>query len=678
MVFLDLNLDVRYLKGVGPARAKLLKALDIKTVKDLLFFFPRDYIDLTPMKLKEAIEDQKTTFFLEVKELGQDIITRSGVVLTKIPVTDGESDANLVFFNQPYIKSNLFKNEKLIVIGKIRKNFGEYEILSPQYYKVKEDIKKINKILPVYSLTRGLTQKNLQKIIEGAFKDYYLLLKSEEILPQFITQKYGLMPKANAIYEMHFPKNWDSLKKAKDSLAFEELLIFQMGMRATKEYLLGKKRSNIYKDFNLSPFLNNLPFKLTNGQKRVLKEILQDLNSEKVMNRLLQGDVGSGKTVVAASIIYLAYKNGYQSAFMAPTEILAQQHYENLNKFLNPFGTKVEILKGNMGAKRKEILEKIKKNQISVVVGTHALLQEDVEFANLGLVITDEQHRFGVRQREELVKKGFYPDVMVMSATPIPRTLALTLYADLDISIINEMPKGRKKIATYLVNSELRHRVYKFMISEVEKGHQVYIICPAVEKNNFGLLSVEEKYDEIVKEFPDLKVGILHGKLKNAEKDKVMEDFLSKKIQVLISTTVVEVGVDVPNATLIIIENAERFGLAQLHQLRGRVGRGNLESYCILITDSREEDARERLKVLLKTSDGFEIAQKDLELRGPGEFLGEKQHGLPEFKFAGYINNLKMIEETKKLADFIYDKGLIKTKEFEKIREIVTERIRHL
>jgi len=678
VVSLDLNSDVRYLKGVGPARAKLLKALEINTVKDLLFFFPRDYIDLTPVKLKEASDGQKATFFLTVKEQGYDLNTKSNILLTKIPVTDGECDANLVFFNQPYIKHNFYKNNRILVIGKIRKIFGQYEILSPQYYAVNEDFKNVSKILPVYPLTKGLTQKNLSKIIKEAFQEYYKKLEDEEILPQIIVKKYNLLPKAKAVKEMHFPQSWDMLKRAKDSLAFEELLIFQLGMKATKEYLLGKRRKNIYKDFNLTPFLKNLPFKLTAGQKKVLKEIIQDLKSVKVMNRLLQGDVGSGKTVVAACVIYLAHKNGYQCAFMVPTEILAQQHYENLNRFLKPFGIVVEILKGNMGARRKEILSKIKNKEIDVVVGTHALLQEDVEFANLGLVVTDEQHRFGVRQREELVKKGSHPDVIVMSATPIPRTLALTLYADLDISIINEMPKGRKKVATYLVSSELRQKVYKFMISEIEKGHQVYIVCPAVEKNDFGLLSVEEKYEEIVNKFPKIKVGILHGKLKNEEKDKIMEDFINKKIDVLVSTTVVEVGVDVPNATLIIIENAERFGLAQLHQLRGRVGRGNLDSYCILITDSQNQEAKERLKVLLKTSNGFEIAQKDLEIRGPGEFLGERQHGLPEFKFAGYINNIKMLEEAKKLAEYIYDSGLLKSKDFEKIREFISDKVRHL
>ncbi|TYP59988.1 ATP-dependent DNA helicase RecG [Thermosediminibacter litoriperuensis] len=672
---MNLLSEIQYIKGVGPSRAKLLRSLGINTVMDLLHFFPRRYLDLTPLNFEQGRDDSVGAFPCLVADYGYEVLTRSKTRIVKIPVTDGRRKGSAVFFNQPYMKDAFRPGDKLVLIGKIRKNYGEYEILNPEWQKFEEtDYVDYTRICPVYPLTKGLTQKIMRKIIKSVLQE---TLEVDEVLPKSVLKEYRLMPKASALRNIHFPESWEELKKAQERFAFEELLLFQLAMMITRRHLMGEVRKNTYKDFDLKPFLKNLPFYLTEGQKRVVKEIISDLKSDRIMNRLIQGDVGSGKTVVASIALYLAVKNGYQGAFMVPTEILSIQHGATLKKFLNPHGIKVEILKGDMPkAVKEQILGDLEKGRIDVVVGTHALIQDNVKFSRLGMVVTDEQHRFGVRQREALVKKGYYPDVLVMSATPIPRTLALTIYSDLDISVIDTMPEGRQKVETYVVDESMRTRVYKFMESEIRKGNQAYVVCPAVEESDIGLSSVEEIGRELQDAFPHLRIGILHGKMKTEEKDRIMKDFCDKKIDVLVATTVVEVGVDVPSATLMVVENAERFGLAQLHQLRGRVGRSNLKSYCVLISGSKEMGVKARLNFMMRTHNGFEIAQKDLELRGPGEFLGVKQHGMPEFKFAGLVKDLKLLETTKALAGEIIKKDLLSTTEYRGIKRDIEEKFK--
>ncbi|MDD4570552.1 MAG: ATP-dependent DNA helicase RecG, partial [Tepidanaerobacteraceae bacterium] len=432
------------------------------------------------------------------------------------------------------------------------------------------------------------------------------------------------------------------------------------------------KRKNSYKNLDLKPFLSGIPFSPTSGQLKVLNDVINELKCKHVMNRLVQGDVGSGKTLIACAALYLNVKNGFQGVMMVPTEILADQHYHTLKHVFSLHNINVDILKGGFSEKeRYNILLKLKNGDIDVLVGTHAIIQKDVEFRRLGMVITDEQHRFGVKQRENLVRKGQYPDVLVMSATPIPRTVAMVLYSDLDISIIDTLPAGRQKVETYVVRDSMRKRVYDFMVSEVNKGHLAYVVCPAVEENELDMVNVEQHKDRLKQEYPQLKIEMLHGKMKQEEKDRILKGFLSKKIQVIVATTVVEVGIDVPSATMMVIENAERFGLAQLHQLRGRVGRSSLKSYCVLISGSCQDIARERLLYLMKCHDGFKISQKDLELRGPGEFLGVKQHGFSEFKFASFVDNAEVLETTQRLAAEIIEKGCLSSPDYIQLKKLL-------
>jgi ATP-dependent DNA helicase RecG len=673
---LDLTKEVQYIKGVGPSRAKLLRSLGVNTVFDLLYLLPRRYLDLTPLNFEQGIgRENLSAFPCIVTEKGHEVATRSRMKIVKIPVTDGKRKGFAVFFNQPYMKDTFKPGDKLILVGKIKKNFGEYEITNPEWQRFDEiESSDYTKICPVYPLTRGLTQKILRKIVKNVFQED---LKIEEVLPLSILKKYKLMPKLHALKNIHFPESWEELRRAQERLAFEELLVFQLAMMVTKRHIMGEKRKNKYVDFDITPFLRNLPFSLTKGQEKVVMDIISDLQSERVMNRLIQGDVGSGKTVVATIALYLAAKNGYQGAFMVPTEILAIQHATTLKRYLEPLGIRVEVLKGDMPkSEKKRVLEGLENGSVKIIVGTHAIIQDDIKFNRLGMVITDEQHRFGVRQRESLVKKGHYPDVIVMSATPIPRTLALTIYSDLDISIIDTMPEGRQKVETFVVDDSMRHKVYKFVEAEVKKGHQAYVVCPAVEESELGLASVDEIGRELAEKFPHLNIGVLHGKMKAEEKDNVMKDFCARRIDVLVATTVIEVGVDVPSATVMVVENAERFGLAQLHQLRGRVGRSNLKSYCIFITGSKDRNVRARLNFMMKSHNGFEIAQKDLEIRGPGEFLGIRQHGLPEFKFVPLIRDIRILETTKSLAAEIIDRDLLSTSEFAGIRKAIEEKLK--
>ena len=674
MILVDVSSDIKNIKGIGPAKAKLLSKLGIHSIEDALYYFPRDYQELSPLTFKQGREDRTGAFPCIVTGIAVTKKSRSGIYITKLPITDGKNKGYAVFFNQPYLQKTFYPNQRLLLIGKIKKNFGIYEIASPEWIKFEKNVPiEIERIRPIYSLSKGISQKLIRNTVKNALE---ISSGPEEILPYGILKRYNLLSLEKAIKNMHFPQSFKMLEKARERFVFEELLLFQLGTGLSRYYVKSEKRKNKYDIFDLKPFLSNLPYSLTSGQGKVLQDIIKDLQSEHIMNRLVQGDVGSGKTVIACAALYLSVKNGFQGVMMAPTEILADQHFHTLKRLLSPHNINVDILKGGLpDRKRKKLLMKLKNGTIDVLVGTHAIIQKDVEFFQLGMVITDEQHRFGVKQRENLVKKGQHPDVLVMSATPIPRTVAMVLYGDLDISTIDTLPPGRQKVETYVVQDFMRKRVYDFMVLEVKKGHLAYVVCPAVEENELDIINVEQHKDFLKKEYPNLKIEMLHGKMKQEEKDRILKLIYSKKTQVLVATTVVEVGVDIPFATLMIIENAERFGLAQLHQLRGRVGRSSLKSYCILISGSNQGTARERLNFFMSCHDGFKISQKDLELRGPGEFLGVKQHGFNEFKFASFIDNTEILEITQKLADAILEKELLLLPEYQNLKRLLDKKI---
>ena len=651
----DLNKEIKYVKGIGPKRANKLNKLGIFTVSDLVYYFPRQYEDRNNLKKIFELEDEeKVTIRVIVNSIETSNI-RKGLVITKIGVRDETGFARLVFFNQEYISSTLKKGDTILVFGKVKKNSHGVELSSCEIEQMTNNPKNTCGIMPIYSLTYGLTNKELTNIIKTVFNNEQIKIK--EYLPKRIIEKYKLCSIDYAVKNLHAPSSKDSLKIALYRLVFEEFLMLQLGLFLFKNGVTEKPGIFFEKKQNLKQVLNSLPFNLTNAQNRALNEILNDMNSNKVMNRLVQGDVGSGKTVVALLSLANCVLNGYQGALMAPTEILAEQHYLSLNETLSQFGIKIGLLVGSLTKKQKEItLEKVKNNEIDILIGTHALIEDKVEFNNLGIVITDEQHRFGVRQRNKLSEKGYNPDILVMTATPIPRTLALILYGDLDISIIDELPPGRQPIETLAVYKDKRDRAYNSLVrSEVEKGRQVYIVCPLVEESE----SIEAKaavdlVEELKSEyFADLRLGLLHGKMKPSEKDDIMKKFKNRELDILVSTTVIEVGVNVPNATLMIIENAERFGLAQLHQLRGRVGRGSHKSYCILIYSSKSEVCSQRMGIMEETTDGFKISEKDLEIRGPGEFFGTRQHGLPELKVANIFKHMKILKVAQQEARYI-------------------------
>ena len=606
---------------------------------------------------------------------------RKGMTLTKVDVKDETGYAKLVFFNQPYI-SNTFKNgDTVLVFGKVKKEFKNIEFRSCEIEHLSNSPKNACKIMPIYPLTFGVTNKEIISIIKSVLLNKELTIK--EYLPKNIIDKYKLCSIDYAIRNIHSPSNKESFKIALYRIIFEEFLILQLGLFMFKNGVTEVEGIKFEENEKLKDIINSLPFKLTKAQNRALNEIIEDMKSSKVMNRLVQGDVGSGKTVVALLSLANCVLNGYQGALMAPTEILAEQHYISLTETLRGFGMNVELLVGSLTKKQKErVLERVKNKEIDILIGTHALIEDKVEFGRLGLVITDEQHRFGVRQRGKLSDKGNNPDVLVMTATPIPRTLALILYGDLDISIIDELPPGRQPIDTIAVSKDKRDRAYNNLVrSEVEKGRQVYIVCPLVE----GSESIEAKaavelVDELKQEyFSDLRVGLLHGKMKASEKESIMKSFKNKDLDILVSTTVIEVGVNVPNATLMIIENAERFGLAQLHQLRGRVGRGKHKSYCILIYASKSEVCRQRMSIMEETNDGFKISEKDLEIRGPGEFFGTRQHGLPELRIANIFKHMKILKIAQQEARYIIGEDL-KLQKFENklLKNEVIDKFEHV
>ncbi len=652
---IDLNKDVQFVKGIGPKKAKKLNKLGIFTLKDLIYYFPRQFEDRNNLKkIFELQNEDKAT--LKVIIVGITTSSpRKGMNITKVDVRDDTGYAKLVFFNQDYIKNTLKPGDTILVFGKVKKEFKSIELSSCEVEFLTNSPKNTCKIMPIYPLTYGVTNKDVMGMIKTALSDPNLEIK--EYLPKRIIEKYKLCSIDYAIKNMHIPTSKEALKIALYRIVFEEFLILQLGLFTFKNGIEDIEGIKFKKNKILDNILSSLPFKLTGAQDRALNEIIEDMNSNNVMNRLVQGDVGSGKTVVALLALSYCVLNGYQGALMAPTEILAEQHYISLTDTLKDFGMNVELLVGSLTKKQKEkVLDKVKNNEVDILIGTHALIEDKVEFNKLGLVITDEQHRFGVRQRNKLSSKGDNPDILVMTATPIPRTLALILYGDLDISIIDELPPGRQPIETIAIDKKKRDNVYNsFVRTEVEKGRQVYIVCPLVEESEAieaksALNLVEELKTEY---FSDLRVGLLHGKMKGSEKDSIMKSFKNKELDILVSTTVIEVGVNVPNATLMIIENAERFGLAQLHQLRGRVGRGSHKSYCILIYASKSDVCKQRMSIMEETNDGFKISEKDLEIRGPGEFFGTRQHGLPELKVANIFKHMKILKLAQQEARYI-------------------------
>ena len=623
----DLKKDVKYIKGVGPNRVKLLNKIGIFTLEDLISYYPRTYEDRSKPKTLYDCQDGEEAL-IEAVTLGRLTDVRlKGKTMQKLLINDGTLTATVTWFNQSYLKNKFEKGEKYRFYGKINKKFGKVEIMSPVF---DDPSKKSNtgRIIPIYPLTYSLSQNTLRKIIENGIEEVYGNL--EETLPKYILDEYKLIGINKATKDIHFPEEFKDFNIARNRLVFEELLSVQLALLELKNNYMDERNGiSFNKDVYISDVINTLPFSLTNAQRRVLEEIEKDMEDTKPMNRLLQGDVGSGKTVVAMCAAYKAVKSGYQAAVMAPTAILAAQHLENFKNILNSLDIKCELLISGITKKKKEeILNRLENGEIDILIGTHALLEDNVKFKNLGLVVTDEQHRFGVKQRSKFAEKGKNPDVLVMTATPIPRTLALILYGDLDISIIDELPPNRKKIDTFAVGKDMTDRVNEFIRKQIKEGRQAYIVCPLVEENEeLDLKSVEKLYETYKKEiFPEFNVEYIHGKLKQKEKDKIMESFKKGKIDILISTTVIEVGVDVPNSNIMVIENAERFGLAQLHQLRGRVGRGEYKSYCILKYEGKGEVVRKRMKVMCDTNDGFIISEKDLELRGSGDFFGTMQH----------------------------------------------------
>jgi len=642
------EIPIEKINGIGTKRGQLYRKLDIDSVGALVRFYPRAYEDWSKITDISDLNAGETSCVKAVLHTAvTEHIVAGGKLLATAAAFDESGYLKLAFFNNRYIRSMLRCGEQYLFYGKVSLSGGFPEMINPAFSKIDAG----NVIRPIYSQVNGLTTKQIEAAVKKALG--MLPETVRDTLPLHIREKYELIGLKEAILKIHFPSSTEEIDAARRRLIFEELLVLVLGLSSIKMMPSALSCVEIKHDYS-EEFFNLLPFSLTNAQRSAISDCMHDMMSKekKTMNRLVQGDVGSGKTMVAAACAYSCIKNGYQAAIMVPTEILAQQHYQTFKELFNSAGVGVELLTGSMTAKQKKlVLEKLLNGEAELIVGTHSLISENVIFNNLGIVITDEQHRFGVRQRSDLLAKGSNPHLLVMSATPIPRTLALIIYGDLDLSIINELPPGRQIVDTFLIDDSKKLRAYNFLIKNIKEGRQCYIVCPAVENSDIGLIGVEEYAEEIRKGvFKNYSVEVLHGKMKSADKDDVMNRFISGEIDVLVSTTVIEVGVNVPNSTIMMIENAERFGLSQLHQLRGRVGRGEYKSYCILVSNSGGGEAVRRLRVLCATNDGFKIADEDLKIRGPGDFFGSRQHGLPELRIADLAENVGLLQEAQQAA----------------------------
>ena len=651
----DLNTGIRYLKGVGEKRAESFAKLGIFTIGDLLNFFPRDYEDRRrTLRISELSVGDKACISAYVSSSIRTRKPRRGFTVSEFRAVDQSGGINIVFFNQKYSVDKLVPGERYVFFGKVEERGGRLAMTNPTFEREDSSGQKTGAILPIYSLTAGISADMLRTAIRNALAEFAPSLVDE--LPEELRRKYKLAHVSWSYREIHFPTTEEELEIAKRRLVFEELFVLSLGLMHLRDRRETEKGIAVKVD-DLTPFFNSLPFKMTDAQLRVLSEIVSDMEKEKPMNRIVQGDVGSGKTAVAEAAAYVAYRNGLQSVLMVPTEILAEQHFSSMKERLLSLGMTVELLTGSLGAAAKrKIKEKCASGEIDLLIGTHAVISEDVEFSALGLMIVDEQHRFGVRQRATLAAKGKNPHQLVMSATPIPRSLALIMYGDLDMSIIDELPPGRLPVDTLIVNDTKRSDAYGFINKQIEDGHQAYIVCPIIDEDEEGELRSVEKFAKELSEnvFVGKNVEVLHGKMKQKDKDAVMRRFVSGETSAIVSTTVIEVGVNVPNATVMAIENSERFGLSQLHQLRGRVGRGSDKSYCILFSNvGKWSTAGERLSALRATNDGFKISEEDLRLRGPGDFFGTRQHGLPTLKIASFMSDMKVLEAAKREAEKI-------------------------
>ncbi|MDO4983113.1 MAG: ATP-dependent DNA helicase RecG [Eubacteriales bacterium] len=666
----DLNTDIRFLRGIGEKKALSFKKLGVFSLYDLVSFFPRKYEDRS---LIVPIAESSPELPCCIKGIAADTPRlariRRGMELVKFRVVDDSGSVDITYFNQNYLKDAFVKGETYCFYGRIEQSGNRRSMVNPVYEREYEN-KVTGRIMPVYRMTAGLSQKTVVDAVTQGLKECADRLP--DIVPESIREKCQLVSSRYAYENIHFPSDFVTLELARRRFIFEELFVLCCALDTMHR---DRTRENgiVLEERDVGEFYSYLPFTPTNAQKRAVSEAAADMRSGAVMNRLVQGDVGSGKTLVAAALIWLCCKSGYMCAFMAPTEILAEQHYVNLKELLEPMGIKVEKLTGSMTAKEKRLVkEKILSGECGLVVGTHALFSDDVEYNDLALVVTDEQHRFGVRQRSALISKGKKPHVLVMSATPIPRTLALMIYGDLDVSILDELPPGRQKVDTFTVDESYRQRLNGFIERLVGEGRQVFIVCPMVDENDdlpVKLRSATEHAEELKATFPQLKVDCVHGKMKPKDKDAAMSRFVAGETDILVATTVIEVGVDVPNAALMIIENAERFGLSQLHQLRGRVGRGKHKSYCVMVSDNKSDEVKARLKIMCNTNDGFKISEEDLRLRGPGDFFGQRQHGLPEMHIADLGADVRVMQQAQDEAKLLLSRDpLLEDKENELLR----------
>lgn len=666
------NTPLSVLNGVGPKRCETLAGLGIESIYDLIYFFPSGYEDRRSFSEIENIRDgDEVCIKATLKTSVRSVRIRKNLLISNCIIFDETGEIMVVWYNQKFIEKQLVKGNEYNFYGKIKKGKSRLELTNPIFERIDVNKGYTGKIVPVYPLLSSLPQKTFYTIMKNGVEYAENILTSA--LPECVERKFDIPDFKESLYKIHFPENEYEAGRARRRFAFEEFFYFQAALSKIRKK--GKFEGIIFDDVDTVEFEKNLPFTLTDAQKKVLSEIKTDLTSGKQMNRLLQGDVGSGKTIVAVISAYLCSKNGINCAIVAPTEILAKQHYANFKKYLPNIS--IRLLTSSCSAKdKREIIDKAADGEVEILIGTHAILEDNVKISNLGLVVVDEQHRFGVRQRQKLIEKGINPHLLVMTATPIPRTLSLIMFNDLEVSTIDKLPEGRKDVKTYLVGESYRNRIYTFLQKEINNGGQAYVVCPLVEENeNYDLKDAVGFAEELKNQIPKLKIGVLHGRMKDVDKNAVMQQFENNAIDVLVSTTVVEVGVDVKNATLMIIENAERFGLSQLHQLRGRVGRGDKQSYCIMIAKTSNSDTIGRLKVIESSNDGFYISEQDLKQRGPGDFLGTRQHGLPVINMPVGEDDIKLLVAAKQAVNEISDKILVPSSKEKQIMKFLVEKM---